>query len=65
MGLEKRARGVYVLLISQRISTVRRADRILCMEDGRVQGFGTHEELMKGCGVYREIYASQIGGGHG
>lgn len=64
-GLEKRARGVTVLLISQRISTVRRADRILCMEDGRVQGFGTHEELMKGCGVYREIYASQIGGEHG
>ncbi len=64
-GLEKRARGVTVLLISQRISTVRRADRILCLEDGRVQGFGTHEELMKGCGVYREIYASQIGGEHG
>ena len=54
-----------VLLISQRISTVRRADRILCMEDGKVQGLGTHEELMEGCGIYREIYESQIGGSNG
>ena len=50
-----------VLLVSQRISTVMRADRILCMEDGKVQGFGTHEELMQQCETYREIYASQIG----
>ena len=50
-----------VLLVSQRISTVMRADRILCMEDGKVQGFGTHEELMRQCETYQEIYASQIG----
>lgn len=50
-----------VLLVSQRISTVMRADRILCIEDGKVQGFGTHEELMSNCETYRAIYASQIG----
>ena len=64
-GLSQRAKNMTVLLISQRISTVRRADRILCMEDGKVQGLGTHEELMEGCGIYREIYESQIGGSHG
>ena len=51
-----------VLLISQRISTVMRADRILCMADGTVQGYGSHEELMASCETYRAIYASQIGG---
>ena len=51
-----------VLLISQRISTVMRTDRILCMEDGHVMGFGTHRELLEGCPVYQAVYASQIGG---
>ena len=51
-----------VLLVSQRISTVMRADRILCLDNGRVQGYGTHEELMDSCRTYREIYDSQIGG---
>lgn len=55
-----------VLLISQRISTVMRTDRILVLGDGSIAGFGTHEELMKTCELYREIYDSQIGGdGHG
>lgn len=52
-----------VLLISQRISTVRRADRILCMDNGEVAGYGSHEELMENCRLYQEIYRSQIGGG--
>lgn len=51
-----------VLLISQRISTVMRTDRILVLGDGSIAGFGTHEELMETCRLYREIYASQIGG---
>lgn len=53
-----------VLLVSQRISTVMRTDRILCLDRGRVQGYGTHDELMDSCTVYREIYDSQIGGGY-
>lgn len=54
--------GVTVLLISQRIAAVRRADRVLCLEDGEVRGFGTHRELMASCPTYQAIYASQIGG---
>ena len=52
-----------VLLVSQRIATVMKADHILCMEDGRVCGFGTHEELLADCEPYRAIYRSQIGAG--
>ncbi len=61
-GLRRYLQGVTVLLISQRISTVRKADRILCLENGVVQGFGSHEELMSGCPTYQAIYHSQIGG---
>lgn len=62
-GLRQKAAEMTVLLISQRISTVMRADKILCLEDGKVEGFGTHQELMDSCDTYRAIYASQIGGG--
>ena len=62
-GLRKNAANRTVLLISQRISTVMRADRILCLEDGKVKGLGTHQELMERCSTYQAIYASQIGGG--
>ena len=51
-----------VLLISQRISTVVKADKILCLDDGRVMGFGTHKDLMENCDTYKAIYESQIGG---
>ena len=66
LGLRRQAKDMTVFLISQRISTVMQADRILCMEDGRLQGIGTHGELLSDCAVYRAIYESQIGGGlHG
>jgi ATP-binding cassette subfamily B protein len=61
-GLREQFKGTTVLLISQRISTVMRADRILCLENGSLQGCGTHAELMAACPTYRAIYASQIGG---
>ncbi len=61
-GLRENAADMTVLIISQRISTVMRADRILCLEDGQIRGFGTHKELMEQCSVYQAIYASQIGG---
>lgn len=61
-GLREQSADITVLLISQRIAAVRRADRILCLEDGTVQGFGTHDELMASCPTYQAIYASQIGG---
>lgn len=61
-GLHRSFGETTVLLISQRISTVMRADRILCLSDGKVQGFGSHEELMASCETYQAIYDSQIGG---
>ncbi len=61
-GLRDKLSDVTVLLISQRIATVRKADRILCMDNGKIQGYGSHEELMNTCATYRRIYASQIGG---
>ncbi|MDR2606665.1 MAG: ABC transporter ATP-binding protein/permease, partial [Oscillospiraceae bacterium] len=51
-----------ILIISQRIATVMKADRILCLVEGRVAGLGTHEQLMRDCADYRAIYFSQIGG---
>lgn len=51
------------LIIAQRISSVQNADRIIVMEDGRINGFGTHEELLAGNEIYREVYESQTSGG--
>ena len=50
-------------IISQRCASVMGADMILVLDDGRVVGKGTHEELMQACGVYREIWESQFGEG--
>ncbi len=49
-------------IIAQRISSVQSADRIIVMEEGRVDGFGTHEELLEGNEIYREVYESQTQG---
>ena len=63
-GLADMEGEMTIFLISQRISTVMRADHILCLDDGRVQGFGTHAELMEISETYRAIFDSQIGGGN-
>ena len=52
--------NVTTFLVSQRISGIRQADKILVMEDGALAGQGTHEELMKSCKTYQEIYYSQF-----
>ena len=46
-------------IVSQRASTIRRADKIIVLDDGEIAGVGTHEELLKDCTVYQEIYYSQ------
>lgn len=61
-GISSYAKEMTTLLITQRISTVMKADYILCLENGRLVGKGTHEELMQHCQIYQEIYESQIGG---
>lgn len=59
-ALKQETAGMTVVLISQRASTVRRADRILVLDDGVPAGLGTHEELLQNCPVYREICLSQL-----
>lgn len=55
--------GTTKIIIAQRISSVEGADRIIVMEDGEVNGFGTHEELLESNEIYRDIYESQTKGG--
>lgn len=51
------------IIIAQRVSSVMGADHILVLEEGRMAGYGTHQELMEGCGIYQEIESSQMGQG--
>ncbi len=48
------------IVVAQRISSVMKLDRILVLEDGQMAGYGTHEELLEQCEVYKEIYQSQL-----
>ncbi len=53
-------KGTTCLIVAQRIGTVKKADRIIVLDEGRMAGIGTHEELMKNCSVYQEIALSQL-----
>ena len=55
--------GTTKIIIAQRISSVEHADRILVLDNGRINGFDTHENLLKTNAIYREIYESQVKGG--
>lgn len=59
-ALKTETKGMTVLMVSQRASTVKAADQIIVMDDGRIAGIGTHQQLMEQCEVYREICLSQL-----
>jgi ATP-binding cassette subfamily B protein len=61
MALKEYAAGLTCIIITQRISSIRDADQILVLDDGKLVGSGTHEKLMAECHVYQEIHHSQMG----
>lgn len=62
-ALKGETENAAVLIIAQRINTILSADKIIVLDDGRVAGIGTHDQLMKECEVYRDIAKSQMKGG--
>ena len=67
MGIRKALReklpDITKIIIAQRISSVKDADKIIVLNDGKITGIGTHRELVNSCEEYREIYLSQTDGG--
>lgn len=59
-GLSEKLSDVTKIIVAQRVSTIRRADRILVIDDGKIVGDGTHEYLLENCEVYKEIARSQL-----
>ena len=60
-GIREHFQDTTLVIVAQRVSSIRNADHILVLEDGVPIGYGTHEELMEGCDVYSEISRSQMG----
>ncbi|MEK4040934.1 ABC transporter ATP-binding protein [Paenibacillus sp. FSL L8-0493] len=58
--LKKKSSGTTILIVAQRIGTIKDADKIIVLEAGRMAGMGTHDELMQTCDVYQEIAYSQL-----
>ena len=59
-ALKKETKDTTSLIVAQRIGTIKNADKIIVLEEGRAVGIGTHEELMKNCEVYQQIALSQL-----
>ncbi len=59
-ALKKRTKDSTVLIVAQRISTILHAEQIIVLDEGRIAGIGTHEELLRNCEVYQQIAASQL-----
>jgi len=59
-ALKTETKGTTCLIVTQRIGTIRDADKIIVLDEGRIAGIGTHNELLKGCAVYKEIALSQL-----
>ncbi len=62
-ALRKYAPDITKIFIAQRITSVQDADKIIVLDEGKIVGIGTHEELLKSNGIYREVYESQMKGG--
>lgn len=60
-ALRREYSGITTVIIAQRVSSIYHADHILVLDEGKELGYGTHEELLKSCGIYREIAVSQMG----
>ncbi len=61
-AITARTRGMTVFIVSQRVSSIRNADKIIVLEDGHIAGMGRHHQLIESCAVYREICRSQLTG---
>ena len=61
-ALSKDFGGTTTIIVAQRISSLKHADHILVLDEGKTLGYGTHEELLKSCKIYRQISQSQMGG---
>ena len=59
-ALKENIGGCTFIIVAQRINTIMDAQQIIVLEDGRIAGKGTHEELMSTCGIYKEIALSQL-----
>ena len=62
-GLAREFTQATQIIVAQRVSSIRHANHILVLENGRMAGYGTHEELMRTCDRYRETAYAQMGGG--
>jgi ATP-binding cassette subfamily B protein len=62
-ALKEYAPDTTKIIIAQRISSVQDSDKIIVMDEGKIVGVGTHDELMKSNEIYREVYESQVKGG--
>ncbi|MFT8314338.1 MAG: ABC transporter ATP-binding protein [Clostridium sp.] len=59
-GLKKYAKGLTCIIITQRITSVMEADKIIVLDEGKIKAIGKHEELMKNCDIYKDIFNSQM-----
>ena len=60
MCIRDSLKGTTVIIVAQRIGTIKNADKILVLDEGRIVGMGTHKELLDNCAIYKEIALSQL-----
>ena len=58
--LNRQLKGTTLMIVAQRIGTIRHADKIVVLDNGKAVGIGTHDELIQNCDVYKEIAMSQL-----